>query len=188
MEMRRISIPAIGFKYGLISFAACVVYFLIMRAVNLIQVPEFRYLNYAILLGGISLALNEVRHTIHRHRVNYLPGMGIGFWVSLVCAAAFAVFLAIYSSIDKDFVARIKPNLPFQDYVNPLMLAFVAAGEMIVSGVIITFVVMQFFKRNTIGQDSEEIEEAQEGKIFGKRSKQEDQPAVKQPSTPQANR
>jgi hypothetical protein len=68
------------------------------------------------------------------------------------------------------------------------MLAFVAAGEMIVSGVIITFVAMQFFKRNTIGQDSEAIEEAQEGKIFGKKSNQQNQSAVKQPSTPQANR
>jgi drug/metabolite transporter (DMT)-like permease len=188
MEMRRISIPAIGFKYGLISFAACAVYFLIMRAVNLIQVPEFRYLNYAILLGGIALALNEVRHTIHRHRINYLPGMGIGLWVSLVCALFFAVFLAIYSSIDKDFVARIKPNLPFQDYVNPLMLAFVAAGEMLVSGVIITFVVMQFFKRNTIGQDNEDIEEAQEGKIFHKGPKQENEVKQTTPTTPQAHR
>lgn len=186
MEMRRTSIPSIGFKYGLLSFAACVAYFLIMRALNLIQIPEFRYLNYAILMGGIALALNEVRHSIHKHRVNYLPGLGIGLWVSLVCALFFGVFLAIYSSIDKDFVARIKPNLPFQDYVNPGMLAFVSAGEMIVSGVIITFVVMQFFKRNTIGQDSEEMEEAQEGKIFNKTPKPSTE--VKQPTTPQANR
>jgi hypothetical protein len=166
MEEQKMSIRGIGFKYGILSAIAFIAYFLIMRAINLAQQTELRHLNYVFLAGGIFLALNEIRHKIHTHRINYLPGIGVGLWASVVSSVIFGIFMVVYTgAIEPGFLERIKPSIPASIHLNAGMVGFVAFGETMVWGVIISFVLMQLFKRNRTSRD-ESKEEAAEGKIF----------------------
>jgi hypothetical protein len=167
MEEKPVSIQGIGIKFGLITAAICIVYFLVMSMAGLIHIIALRMFNYAFIAAGIFLALNEVTHKIHKHRVNYLPGLGIGFTISLFTAIAFSVFMFVYSKfININFIPSIKPMLP--DYygdLNPYMLGVFVFSESLMFGAVLSFIVMQFFKRNR-SADNEALEEAEEKKTI----------------------
>ncbi len=161
MEPQHLSIRSLGLKYGIIATIGFIVVFLIARAAD-INSPLFRFVNYIILAVCIGLALNEATKIIHKHRINYLPGLGIGLWTAFTTALLYALFMFIYSKmLNPDFVEQVRPYLPFQDYVNAGMLSFVAFGETLVFGAIFSFVMMQFFKRNR-APEAEAYEEAAE--------------------------
>jgi hypothetical protein len=156
-----LSIKSIGFKYGIIATVVFILVFLIARALNLND-PAFRFVTYILLAASIAMAFNEVRRLSHKHRINYLPGLGLGAFITIVTAVLYAIFMLIYCNvINKDFIAIIRPHLPFQDYMSAGMLAFAAFGETFVFGIIASFVMMQLFKRNR-GSGTEEMEEAAE--------------------------
>src|SRR5690349_16528943 len=108
MEKKLPSIRSIGFKYGLFTGAAFIVYFLIMQALGLVQYSELRFLQYVFLPIGIWAGLAEVRKRIHKHRINYLPGLGTGFWITAISSALFALFIWIYSGINANFIPDVK--------------------------------------------------------------------------------
>jgi hypothetical protein len=150
MEENPVSLRGTGIKYGLITAAICIVYFLIMRFAGLIHITALRFLNYAILAIGIYLALNEVKHKINKHRVNYLPGLALGFMIIFISAVLFSIFIFIYARfIDPNFIAIIKPELPsYYGELNGYIIGVFIFSETIMFGVILNFLVMQFYKRN----------------------------------------
>lgn len=161
MEPHNFSIRKLGFKYGIIATVVFIIVFLIARAIHYND-PILRFANYIFLAVFIAMAMNEARRIIHKHRINYLPGLGIGFWTTVTTALLYAIFMLLYSTaLNPGFIEEIRPHLPFQDYISPGMLSFVAFGETFALGIIMSFVMMQFFKRNR-GPESEEIERAAE--------------------------
>jgi hypothetical protein len=163
MQENPVSIRATGIKYGLITAAICIVYFLIMRAAGFVHITALRLFNYAFLAVGIFLALNEVKNRIHQHRVNYLPGLGLGFVIVGVTAVIFSIFVLVYSMfIDQAFVSAVKPDLPyFNGELNPYILGVFIFSESLIFGAVLNFLVMQFFKRNR-APEAEAEEEADE--------------------------
>ena len=171
MEERRISIPITGTKYGVFTFIAFVTFFLIMNALNLIQKAELHFGNYIFLAISIFLAINEVRHKIHKHRLNYLPALGLGTWITAVTALLFGIFVTVLTSVDTEVLTRLSPLIPFQTDVKPVTLGIVTFAETFMFGVVQTFIIMQYFKRNHDKQ-SETEEEAAEGHVFNTHAKQ----------------
>jgi hypothetical protein len=163
MEENPISLRNTGIKYGLITAAICIVYFIIMRIAGFINYPALRFFNYAFLAVGLILAYIEVRHKIHKHRINYLPGLGLGFIIVLITAMAFSVFVFIYSMfIDPNFLNTIASNVPyFSGNMNSYIISVFVFGESMIFGVVLAFLIMQFFKRNSVDGD-EKQEEANE--------------------------
>jgi hypothetical protein len=156
-----LSIRNLGFKYGAITAVALIVVFLILRE-NEYRIAGLRYIHYIVMAGGITLAYVEVRKRIHMHRINYLPGLGTGLWTSLVAAVVYAIFKLIYTTaIDTDFVRNVVNDLPFRDLMTGPMLAFWDFWELAVFGVVLSFVVMQFFKRNRAPEEEAEEEVAE---------------------------
>jgi hypothetical protein len=169
MEENPVSIRTTGIKYGLITAGICIVYFLVMRSAGLIHVTALRLLNYAILAVGIYLALNEIKRKIQKHRVNYLPGLALGFAIIFLSAVVFSVFIFIYARfLDPNFIQIIKPDLPnYYGDLNAYAIGVFIFSESIMFGVVLNFLVMQFFKRNR-SPELETTEEADEKKVPSK--------------------
>src|SRR4051812_40703487 len=107
--------PRIAVGAGLITSASLVLYFILMRYLNLITILEFRYLNFFILLGGILLALKRYK----RSNNNYVPsleGFGLGLLTTAIALAPFATFIGIYLSLDPIFMGYIKQHVLMGPY------------------------------------------------------------------------
>lgn len=157
---RHYYIRSIGIKYGIITAIAMMVYFLIMRALNLIQITEFRYINYIILAIGIYMAFLDEKRKLHEKEIDYLPGLGLGALTGAICALCFSLFVFIYSKIDQGFVTSISDKIPIwnPDLVNSYVIAMLTFSEIFALGIIIAFVFMQLFKRNRLSETGSETE------------------------------
>jgi len=163
MKEAPVSLRGTAIKYGMITAAICIVYFLVMRLAGFVNIPVLRFFNYAFLALGLVLAFQEVTHRIHKHRIDYLQGLGLGFLIALITAIVFSIFIFIYSYfIDLNFLTIVKPNLPsYNGDLNPYIIGVFIFGESIIFGVVLNFIIMQFYKRN-LGADNEVEEEAEE--------------------------
>jgi hypothetical protein len=140
-------VVGLSIKYGIASGVLAIAYFLIMHSLNLIYITELRFVNYFFLAICIFLALrNETK--IEHHRLEYFPGVEIGGIITLITAFMFSIFMLIFSIQDSDFIGKISHNVPFSEYLNPGLIAFDTAAEVIIFGVILTFIFMQLFKKN----------------------------------------
>lgn len=156
-----LSIRNLGFKYGAITAVGLIIAFLIL-GVTIYSIPGLRFIHFVIIAGGITLAYLEVRRRIHMHRINYLPGLGLGLWTSLFAALIYAAFKLIYTTaINPGFMNEAVEYLPFKDFMNGPMLAFGEFWLMAVFGIALSFVVMQFFKRNRAPEEEAEEEVAE---------------------------
>lgn len=144
----RKSIRKIGMKYGLISAAAMILYFVFMRIIGMVQIVELRFLNYLILAVCMYKALHTLGSIKHPERLPYFKGMGVEYWVAIVSAVVFGIFLFIYSSIDEKFVKMMEPRMPYDGTLTPAMIAFETFSEIIIISVVLNLMVLMIFKRN----------------------------------------
>ena len=162
MDAAKFSFRRLGIKYGLLTGLGFVIYFLIMRALGLVHITELRFMSYLLIPVALWLALRDYNKTFHHHRVSYLGGLGAGFWLTFISSGIFAVFMYYYCEFfEPGFVDYMSNYLPFQDYLNSFMMASAAFGEPLILGVVLSFAVMQLFKRNApdIPEEQEEAEE-----------------------------
>src|SRR5688572_24217254 len=118
-----LSIRNLGFKYGAITAAGLIVVFLIL-GIEMYSIPGLRFIHFVVIAVGLTLAYMEVRRRIHMHRINYLPGLGLGLWTSLFAALLYAIFKLIYTTaINPDFMKAAVEYLPFKEFLSGPMLA-----------------------------------------------------------------
>jgi hypothetical protein len=161
MAAEHVSFRSTGFKYGLITAGACIIYFLIARASGFVNMTNFRFINYFILGVGISIGYIEVRHIIHKHRLNYLPGIILGFVMTFITAIVYTLFIFIYSRfIDLSFIPVISRDLPYYSSgLNAYIIGICIFFESMVVGVFLSFIVMQYFKRNRVVDEELDVNE-----------------------------
>jgi amino acid transporter len=144
----RKSIRKVGIRYGLISAGALILYFILMRIIGLVHFVELRFLNYLIIAVCMYKALHTLGSIKHPERLPYFKGMGVEYWVAIVSAVVFGIFLFIYSSIDHAFVKMMEPRLPYDGKLTPAMIAFEVFSEIIIVSIVLNLMVLMIFKRN----------------------------------------
>ncbi len=146
MENAKTSIQQLGVKVGLVVCGLCIGFFLLMNALDLGHISELRYFNFLILILGLIFVFNYFKRP--GRKIDYLPGMGLGFITSTVSLIPFAFFLYLYFSyIDPDLLIKIKSSSTLMSsYLTPLASAIGVAIEGIAYGVIVSFVIMQYYK------------------------------------------
>lgn len=140
------SFERLGIRYGLWVGVAYIAFFLLMKALGLHERTEVAYVNGLFLIGGIILALREFKRATH-NRVDYLPGLGVGFLTSLVSSAILALFFIAYSSFDKEFASHVMTANLYGIQLSVLMIFLVILLHGTVAGTFVGFIAMQFFKR-----------------------------------------
>jgi hypothetical protein len=130
-------------NYGLRIAAGLIVYFVIMKIVGLSHHVELRLINLVILTAGIYLALKKFKLT-HTDHLNYFRGLIMGVATGGVASLVFGVFLFIYMKLDADMMQSIMENEPMGRYLNPYMASFIVVLEGFFSGLLVTFVLLNW--------------------------------------------
>ncbi|WP_400190992.1 DUF4199 domain-containing protein [Hymenobacter sp. B81] len=134
-----------GIRYGLLTAAGMIAYFLLASLIGWATRVEYSYLNVAILAIGICMAIAHYRRVRH-DRMPYLHGFGTGIITAAVAGVAFGVFLILYMVVNPNFVEQLRAEdfFGFDMSVTIAFLAVLLQGVM--SGVIISLIAMQYFK------------------------------------------
>ena len=140
-------IEKIAIRYGLIAFAGLTAYFLFMKMVGLFEIHELRSLNFFILFAAIWRGLTYQRKNGH---LSYFEGIALGSLIALIAVIPFALFIFFYLQIDTPFMSNIITNEAFGQFLNPYILAFLIAFEGGISGVLVSFGMMQYLKKSSL--------------------------------------
>lgn len=145
MKTLKNSIQKIGMSTGLMTSLLLIAYFSLMKALNVAQHPELRYFNFFILFGGIYYAYWQFKEP--EHNIDYLPGIGLGFITTIATVIPFVAFLFVYFSyVDPGLLEIIKNSSVVGDYLSPFSVVGIVGIEGLSSGVIISFMLMQYYK------------------------------------------
>ncbi len=145
MASKEITVEKVAVKYGLIIFTSLVAYFLIMKWVGLFEIHELRGLNFFILFAGVWKALTYFKKEVG---FSYFEGIGLGALTALIGVVPFALFIFFYLQADAQFMANIVAHEAYGQYLNPYILAFLIAFEGGISGVLVSFGMMQYLKKS----------------------------------------
>jgi hypothetical protein len=121
-------------------------FFLIMKMAGLAQITELRALNAVIMFSGVYLAIRNFKKQNFNVDFSYLSGITMGFFTGLVVAITFSLFVGIYLAIDGAFLEAIMVNNAQQRFMNPLTIAVVIFIEALASGMLFSFISMQYLK------------------------------------------
>jgi len=149
MDGHKYSLENVAIKYGLYTAIGLIAYFLVMKIVGLVHIIELRTLNFLILVAGIIKATRFYRDH-HQEQMTYLKGFGIGILTSGVAVIPFALFIFIYLQLDVELLNYIIEGDTYGQHLNPYMLSFIIAFEGLFSGLILTFIIMQYMKRDLL--------------------------------------
>ncbi|TPE42528.1 DUF4199 domain-containing protein [Pontibacter mangrovi] len=147
MAPAKVSFQNIAIKYGLLVGVAHILYFLLMRLLNLTQVIELSYLSGIFLIIGIVVALSKYK-SLNRRALRYFDGLGIGVITAFVSSLILAVFLVIYVTVfDRTYLESLSASGFFPEGLSVLTMFWVTIGHGTWPGFIIGFIAMQWFKQ-----------------------------------------
>ena len=112
---------------------------------------ELRLLNLLILVTGVFFALKKFRET-HEDHLNYFRALITGVATAAIGSCLFAAFLFIYMSLDDSLMASIRENEPMGRYMNPYIAAFIVALEGLFSGLLVTFILINFVPTDEVNE------------------------------------
>ncbi|HRG07688.1 MAG TPA: DUF4199 domain-containing protein [Cyclobacteriaceae bacterium] len=138
-------------NYGLKIAGGLIAFFLLMKVLGLAHIYELRFLNVFIQVGGIYFALKKFRET-HDEHMNYFRALVTGVATGAVSSVIFALFLFIYLSVDPGFMQDIITNEPMGRYLNPYITAFMVALEGLFSGLLFTFIIINYVNTDDVNE------------------------------------
>ena len=138
-------------SYGVRIAAGLIVYFFLMKILNLAHHVELRLLNLVILVIGVYFALKKLKE-VNEHHLNYFRALITGFTTATIGSLLFAIFLFIYMKIDDGMMQAIIEGEPMGRYLNAYIAAFIVALEGVFSGLLVTFVILNFLGTDEVNQ------------------------------------
>lgn len=138
-------------SYGLRIGVGLCVYFVVMHVVGLSHHVELPLLNLLILVAGVYLALKKFRET-HGSQLNYFRALVTGVATAAVGSLIFGFFLFVYMTVDTSLMESIKANEPMGRYLNPYISGFIVALEGVFSGLLVTFILINWIQTDEVNQ------------------------------------
>jgi len=140
----------IGLKYGLLTAAGLILYFLLMKLLGLAHIMELRFLNGIIMTGGVVLAIRGLKR-MWGGNMGYFQGIGTGMITAVTGTVLFAVFMVLYIKLsDGEMLEVLSAERYFGQRMEAtpgLVIFSVLVLEGVISGFMISFIAMQYFKR-----------------------------------------
>jgi hypothetical protein len=107
-EIKSVTPRSVGIRYGVICAVVSIVYFVILNVAGLDQAKLAQAGNWLI---GLVIAIMAQKYYKDNgdNFMSYGQGVGIAFWIGLICAGIASVFSTIYINfVDPEFVNRIR--------------------------------------------------------------------------------
>lgn len=134
-------------KYGIFVGIAHVIFFLIMRLLNLQDRVEISFLSSLFLIIGITVAISQFKKA-KGGNINYFQGLAIGATTGVVSSTILALFLVFYvTTLDTAYLADLQSSSLFPVSLSVLSLFVLTIIYGTIPGFLIAFVAMQWFKR-----------------------------------------
>jgi len=147
-------------NYGLKIAGGLVAYFVIMNIIGLGNHVELRLLNLFILAAGIFFGLKKFKET-HEDHLNYFRALITGVAIGAVGSLIFGIILFIYMTVNSDFMASMVQNEQMGLHLNPYMASFIVVLEGVFSGLLVTFVLINWVTTDDVNDPVGKVEEAQ---------------------------
>ena len=144
------SVERLGLRYGLYTALGLAAYFMLMALFGLSQNLWLRMFNFIIMGTGVLLTLRKLYSGAAKP--DYYRGLAAGMITAVVGTISFAVFMTIYLSIDTAMMKVIKESIYHARFMNPFIISVGLCIEGILSGYIITFTAMQWYKEGRLKQ------------------------------------
>jgi hypothetical protein len=145
--MKKLTLPV---RFGLVTSAVLVAYFLVLALFHKHTNPVFSFLNAIITGFGIYEAI-RVYKIEQGTSFSYTEGFKAGFITGFTATLVFTVFFLIYiTEVNGNFITemlQIVHNGGFDITVG--MLSFIVGIMGLATTVVATFTVMQLFKNST---------------------------------------
>jgi hypothetical protein len=140
---------SVAIKYGVLTTLGLIVYFIIIKLLDLHTNPWFRLLNGLVMAYGIYAAIKRYK-LISGTTFNYINGFKVGLLTGFIATFIFALFMGIYMfHFDTAFMNTLLKDW-FQDMnYGGGILIFVIIIEGLSSTVILALTYMQIFKNST---------------------------------------
>jgi len=135
--------------YGLRIALALMGYFILMQLLGWHHNVELRLLNLVILVAGVYLALKKFKAT-HGNHLNYFKALVTGVATAAIGTVLFAIFMFAYMQIDAGLMESIRQNEPMGRFLNPYMAAFIVALEGVFSGLLVTFIIINYIETDEV--------------------------------------
>ena len=134
-----------GFRYGLLTAGAMILYTLIAVFAGFFDNLAAGGLNLIIISAGISMAIANFKRS-KDGRIAYFQGMSTGSITAMVASIVLGLFFIMMSAIKPELLDMTHARDLFGYDLSSLMifLAIVLMGTL--GGVIISLVAMQYFK------------------------------------------
>ncbi len=133
-------------RYGILTAALLIVFFFIMQALGLVNRYELRALNIVFLFSGVYLSVRNYRNS---DQATYLGGLGSGLLTSVTALVIFSTFVTIYlAGINPQFMEELRQYEYFGRYLNPYIAGAVIFLEGSISGLLVSFILMQYYKKS----------------------------------------
>jgi len=144
--MRKDSVEYNGLLGGAIILVGLIVYFFVMNLAGLEHNLGLRALNLVIMAAGVYYAIKKIKKV--NTEFDYLKGIGTGLVAAASSSLAFAILVFIYLKfLNPEFLQEIIEEEPFGLYLNAFKIAFVIIIEGFGSGFLLTFGIMQWYKK-----------------------------------------
>ena len=132
---------------GPLTAVSLVLFFLVMKSFKLHELLYLRYFNGLFLISAVLFALFQYRKYYSDGKgIDYLTGLRLGAMVTLTATIPFAFFMGVYLMLDTAFMDYIKINTDLGYELTPGIAAISLFIEGLSSGLIFTFMLMQYLK------------------------------------------
>lgn len=135
--------------YGLAIGGGLIAFFGIMYLAGLANHVELRLLNLFILGGGVLMGLRKFKAT-HGAHINYFRALATGVSISTIGSLTFAAFLFAFMKMNDGFMNWIIENEKMGIYLNPYMASFIVLLEGVFSGLLVTFVLLNWIDTDEV--------------------------------------
>jgi ABC-type Co2+ transport system permease subunit len=140
----------IGLKYGLFTAFGLIGYFLLMKLFGLELVIGLRFFNGLIMAVGVTMAIRARKKSL-KGNIGYFQGLGTGILTAVLATVVFAVFMVVYIKVFDNALLKVLAGDQFfgdRVAITPGVVIFmVLVLEGIISGFMVSFIAMQWFKR-----------------------------------------
>ena len=126
--------------------AGFVGFFSLMNLLGVATNPGLRIFNGAIHLGMIYLAIRQYRNEFPETIDNYLSGVALGMYTSMIGVVGFVVFMMFYFIFNPGFLQAIGLHTgigQLGDYLTPLTASLFILAEGIAVSLIGSYIVMR---------------------------------------------
>lgn len=134
-------------RNGILTSALLIVsFFAFCGITNQLAIHQLSVINMFLLAFGAYFAIQNISPDGKGGSVEYFEGFKVGMYTSLISVSLHALFLLIYTSF---FPSVLYANGHiFGNDSNPINVAAVTLFEGLAGAFIITFCLMQYFKKN----------------------------------------